>query len=88
MMKFPESESHTLEFKGTLPKSDQVIKTVIGFCNQAGGRLILGVDNDRKIIDIDENEAMKLLEWLEHAIYQATIPPSFLKFFYRELETN
>lgn len=74
-MKYPESESHTLEFKSTLPKNEQVIKTIIGFCNQAGGRLILGVNNDSKIIGIEENEAMKLMEWLEHTIYQATTPP-------------
>lgn len=57
-MKYPENESHTLEFKSSLPKSDQIIKTVIGFCNQAGGRLILGVNNDGRIIGIEE-EAMK-----------------------------
>ncbi len=74
-MKYPEPESHTLEFKSTLPKNDQVIKTVIGFCNQAGGRLILGVNNDGKITGIEENEAMKLMEWLEHTIYQTTTPP-------------
>ena len=74
-MKFPEAESHTLEFKSSLPKNDQIIKTIIGFCNQAGGRLILGVNDDGKIIGIEENEVMKLMEWLEHAIYQATTPP-------------
>lgn len=74
-MKYPERESHTLEFKSSLPKNDQVIKTVIGFCNQAGGRLILGVDNDGTIIGIEEDEAMKLMEWLEHTIYQAATPP-------------
>lgn len=74
-MKYPEPESHTLEFKSTLPKNDQIIKTVIGFCNQAGGRLIIGVDNDGKIIGIEEDEAMKLMEWLKHTIYQTTTPP-------------
>ena len=74
-MKYPEPESHTLEFKSTLPKNDQIIKTVIGFCNQAGGRLILGVGNDGKIIGIEEDEAMKLMEWLEYTIYQTTAPP-------------
>ena len=74
-MKYPEKESHTLEFKSSLPKSDQIIKTVIGFCNQAGGRLILGVSDDGKIIGIEEEDAMKWMEWLEYSIYQATTPP-------------
>lgn len=74
-MKYPENESHTLEFKSSLPKNSQIIKTIIGFCNQAGGRLILGVNNDGKIVGIEEEEAMKLMEWLEHTIYQTTAPP-------------
>ncbi|MBM3192436.1 MAG: hypothetical protein FJZ63_07300 [Chlamydiae bacterium] len=74
-MKYPELESHTLEFKSVLPQNDQVIKTVIGFCNQAGGRLILGVDNEGGIIGIGEDEAMQVMESLEYTIYQATTPP-------------
>ncbi len=80
-MKYPESESHTLEFKSTLPKNDQIIKTVIGFCNQSGGRLILGVNNDGTIIGIEEEEAMQLMEWLEYTIYQTTTPPIIPKIF-------
>ncbi len=74
-MKYPEAESHTLEFKSSLPKNDQIVKAVIGFCNQGGGRLILGVGDDGKIIGIDEGEVMKLMESLEYTIYQATKPP-------------
>jgi len=84
-MKYPESESHTLEFKSTLPKNDQIIKTVIGFCNQAGGRLILGIDNDGKIIGIEEDEAMQWMESLEHTIYQATTPPIIPKIFLQRI---
>ena len=74
-MKYPEPESHILEFKSTAPKNEQIVKTVIGFCNQAGGRLILGIDNDGKIIGIEEDEAMQLMESLEYTIYQTTTPP-------------
>lgn len=84
-MKYPELESHTLEFKVTLPKNDQIIKTVIGFCNQAGGRLILGIDNDGKIVGIEEDEAMQLMESLEHTIYQATTPPILPKIFLQRI---
>lgn len=42
-MRYPESESSMMEFKRELPKNDQILKTVIGFCNQNGGKLIIGV---------------------------------------------
>ncbi len=37
-MKYPEQESSILEFKEILPKNDQIIKTVVSFCNQKGGQ--------------------------------------------------
>ncbi len=37
-MKYPRKKSSTIEFKRELPKNDQIIKTVVGFCNQKGPR--------------------------------------------------
>ncbi len=34
----PESESALLEFKREVSKNEQIIKTIIGFCNQKGGK--------------------------------------------------
>lgn len=36
---YPELESSTLEFKSTFPKSDQIIKIMIAFCNHHGAKL-------------------------------------------------
>lgn len=74
-MKYPKLESQTREFKEEIPKSDQVVKTVIGFCNQSGGQLIIGVADDGTIVGLDENEVMQTMEWLEHSIYEACAPP-------------
>ncbi|MBN2478945.1 MAG: putative DNA binding domain-containing protein [Parachlamydiales bacterium] len=73
-MYYHEQESSTLELKRELPKNDQIVKTMIGFCNQNGGKLIIGVDNNRKIVGISENELNKALEYLDKAIYEATSP--------------
>lgn len=75
MMRYPESESALLEFKREIPKNDQIIKTIIGFCNQKGGKLILGVNNDRTIIGLPEDEINQLLESLDHSIFVACHPP-------------
>jgi len=74
-MKYPEQESSTLEFKETFPKNDQIIKTVVGFCNQKGGKLIIGVANDGTIVGVPEDDVNTALEYLEKSIYEATAPP-------------
>jgi hypothetical protein len=38
-MKYQGTKSATLELKREIPKYDQIIKTVIGFSNQHGGKI-------------------------------------------------
>lgn len=75
LFRYPESESALLEFKREVPKNEQIIKTIIGFCNQKGGKLILGIDDDRLIVGVPEDQINKLLESLGHSIYEACHPP-------------
>lgn len=72
--RYPETESSFLEFKREVPKNDQIIKTIIGFCNQKGGRIIIGVADDRTIIGLPQSEIEHLLESLDHVIYEACHP--------------
>ncbi len=74
-MKYPAMESSTLEFKRTLPENDQIIKTVIGFCNRSGGKLIIGIDTERTIIGIAENEIEKVMEYINKSIFESSCPP-------------
>ena len=80
-MKYPCEESSTLEFKRELPKNDQIIKTVIGFCNQKGGEIILGIDNDGTIVGVPEEKVTQLLEYLDKSIYDATTPAIIPRIF-------
>jgi ATP-dependent DNA helicase RecG len=73
-LRYPESESSLLEFKRAVPKNEQVVKTIIGFCNQKGGKLIIGVENDRTITGLSETEINHLLESLDNAIFEACHP--------------
>lgn len=75
LIRHPEPESTLLEFKREVPKNDQIIKTIIGFCNQKGGRLIIGVADDRTIVGLSEDQINNLLESLNHSIYEACYPP-------------
>lgn len=73
-MKYPQPASSILEFQKILPPDDQLVKTIIGFCNQKGGRLILGIDNDGTICGIAEELVYKILEHLDYVIYDSTCP--------------
>lgn len=48
-------ESKILEFKRELPKGIQIAKTLVAFANSSGGKLIIGVDDDRTIVGIQED---------------------------------
>lgn len=74
-MKYPSPESAKLEFKSTIPTSEKIIQTIIGFCNAKGGKLIIGINNKGIIEGISEDDAHKAMEWLDHAIYEASTPP-------------
>ena len=53
-------ETKTLEFKEKLPSNDRIAKTIISFSNTAGGKLIIGVKDNRNIIGIDDNQIFEL----------------------------
>ncbi len=74
-MKYSGSESSRLEFKEKIPASSKIIKTVIGFCNAKGGKLVIGVKDDGTIVGISEEEAHEALERLDHLIYETSTPP-------------
>jgi ATP-dependent DNA helicase RecG len=74
-MKYAEKESSTLELKESLPQNNQIVKTVIGFCNQKGGKIIIGISNDGTIKGLSEAELERALEYLDKTIFDATCPP-------------
>ncbi|MDF3054796.1 MAG: divergent domain protein, partial [Gammaproteobacteria bacterium] len=61
-MKYPASESSTIEFKQEIPSNEKIIKTIVGFCNQHGGRLIIGVADDGVVYGIDPHKAEEMME--------------------------
>ena len=54
-------ESAYIEFKVEIPKkSEKYIKSVIAFANTAGGKIVIGVDDEsHKIVGVDKDEVFK-----------------------------
>ena len=67
-------ESKTLEFKQELPENKKIAKTVISFSNIAGGKLIIGVDDDRNIVGIEEENIFELQDKIASIIYDNCTP--------------
>ena len=74
IMLYPEKESSILELKREIPTKQQVVKTMIGFCNLYGGRLVLGVDDNRNIVGIPEDMVDQITESLHRSIYESCTP--------------
>ena len=67
-------EGRMLEFKRRIPdKLDTVLRTVIAFSNGSGGEIIVGVDDDRKIIGI-EQDPFDLEERLASSVHDRISP--------------
>jgi ATP-dependent DNA helicase RecG len=71
-MKYPVEESSKLEFKLKIPDNDQIIKTIIGFCNQKGGKLIVGVDVNGNIVGIPNDDVQRTMEFINKSIFEAS----------------
>lgn len=73
-VRYPEEESSILEFKESLPKHNQLMKTLVGFCNRKGGKIIIGVRDDRVVVGVPEPLLEQTLETLDEAIYSSSAP--------------
>jgi ATP-dependent DNA helicase RecG len=69
MLAMPEGK--TLEFKQDLTSLQPILKTLIAFANTAGGCLIIGIDNDGKILGVENvfQEEERLASSIADSIY-------------------
>lgn len=74
-MKHPDAKSTVLELSRDVPKNESLIKTLIGFCNNRGGKLVVGVSENRDILGVSEDEAASAIESLGGIVYKASSPP-------------
>lgn len=49
-----QGESKVLELKSQLPQYEQIAKTVVAFANTSGGKLVIGVNDNREVIGLEE----------------------------------
>jgi ATP-dependent DNA helicase RecG len=69
-----KGESKILELKETLPKGADLAKTIIAFANTSGGKLIIGVNDNREVIGLDDNEIFAIQDKISGIIYDRCYP--------------
>ena len=74
LLQLPESK--TLEFKRDLSSPGPLLKTLVAFANSAGGRLVVGVTDDRKITGIADplDEEERLANLIADSISPRLVP--------------
>ncbi|MCU7960560.1 MAG: helix-turn-helix domain-containing protein [gamma proteobacterium symbiont of Bathyaustriella thionipta] len=69
-------ESKTLEFKRDLSSPKPILKTLVAFANTAGGRLLIGIRDDKKTLGVDNplDEEERLSSLIADAISPRLVP--------------
>jgi len=69
-------EGKTLEFKRDLSSSGPMLKTLIAFANTAGGHLIVGIDDDRRVIGVEHplDEEERICSLIADSIAPRLVP--------------
>lgn len=71
-----QPEGKTIEFKRDLSSPKPVMKTLVAFANTAGGRLVIGVNDERQIIGVEDplTEEERLCSMIADSIVPRLVP--------------
>ncbi|MBR7152467.1 MAG: putative DNA binding domain-containing protein [Candidatus Methanomethylophilaceae archaeon] len=68
-------EGMNLEFKGALPnESTKWLKTIVAFANGNGGTLVVGVDDNRTIMGVPEDQVFRISDFIVGKVYDECSP--------------
>ncbi|MCD4819663.1 MAG: putative DNA binding domain-containing protein [Candidatus Cloacimonetes bacterium] len=70
------------------PISENLIKTVIAFSNTAGGKIIIGINDDREVVGIDENIIFDLSDRISSIIYDSCSPNIIPEIYTQHIENK
>lgn len=83
-----KDENKNIEFKEILPvDSKKYLKTICGYANSYGGKIIIGVeDNTKKIIGVEKELIHETIDKLTNIISDSITPQIIPNIYYEEVE--
>ncbi|WP_407429704.1 helix-turn-helix domain-containing protein [Arcticibacter sp.] len=73
-----EGEGTTLDFKKTITSSQKIAKSLVAFANNQGGRLLIGVTDEGKIVGVkSEDEEKYMITRSAYQFCKPAIEPKF-----------
>jgi ATP-dependent DNA helicase RecG len=69
-----QGENKTLEFKERMPSNESIAKTVVAFANTSGGRLIVGVNDRREVVGLEDVDIFDLQDRITSVIFDRCHP--------------
>ena len=71
-----DPEGKTLEFKRDLSSSKPLLKSVVAFANTAGGRLIIGINDNQQVVGVERplDEEERLCNLIANSISPRLVP--------------
>ncbi|MFM6975414.1 MAG: RNA-binding domain-containing protein [Sphingobacteriaceae bacterium] len=71
-------ESTTLDFKQRITSCEKIAKTMVSFANNRGGRLLIGVADDGRIVGVKSEEEEKyMINQAAHLYIKPALEPAF-----------
>ena len=81
-----QGESKTLELKAQLPQHEQIAKTAVAFANTSGGKLVIGVSDDRQVVGLPEEDVIALQSQIGSIIFDRCHPAILPEMYTANLE--
>ena len=76
-----EGESKTVEFKELFPPNIKIAKTIIAFANTAGGKLIIGVNDQSEIVGLEDIDIFEWQDRISSILYDSCYPNIMPEFY-------
>ena len=67
-------ESKTVEFKQILPKSENLAKTIVAFSNTSGGKVFIGITDEKEIVGVSEHDISEVYDKISNMIADTCYP--------------
>lgn len=81
-------ESKILELKKVLPNNDSIAKTIIAFSNTSGGKLIIGVNDQREVIGLGDIDIFEMQDKISSIIYDNCYPHILPEIYTTNINNN